>query len=199
MVLWLNYFEDTLAVDLDYYHIDILIKKLEEDYKPISGYEDRYIIFKDGSIYSNIYGSFIKPFIQNGSLYVRVSENYKRKEFKLDILLAKVFIPNPNNYKDITHIDGNKLNNDLANLQWISKDESDKLKGKVKLNSKLQINNKSGYKNVQWCKTKKCWRVSFSINNKNKHFGYFISKNDAIQKAEEVRNKLNFNLKLNLI
>ena len=33
-------------------------------------------------------------------------------------LLMEAFVPNPNNYPHINHIDGNKLNNTLSNLEW---------------------------------------------------------------------------------
>lgn len=47
--------------------------------------------------------------------------NNKRKIYPtIHRLLALAFIPNPNNYPQVNHIDGNKLNNNLSNLEWIS-------------------------------------------------------------------------------
>ena len=45
-------------------------------------------------------------------------KNGKMYNKQLHRLLAKAFIPNPNNYPIINHIDGNKLNNSLDNLEW---------------------------------------------------------------------------------
>ena len=42
----------------------------------------------------------------------------KSHPIKIHRALAVAFIPNPNNYKDVIHIDGNKLNNSLDNLTW---------------------------------------------------------------------------------
>jgi hypothetical protein len=42
------------------------------------------------------------------------------KYFLIHRLLAINFIPNPNNYNEIDHIDRNKSNNSLENLRWVS-------------------------------------------------------------------------------
>ena len=42
----------------------------------------------------------------------------KKKMFKIHKAVAETFINNPNNHKIINHIDGNKLNNNINNLEW---------------------------------------------------------------------------------
>lgn len=42
----------------------------------------------------------------------------KRQNKRVHRLLMEAFVPNPNNYAHINHIDGNKLNNSLSNLEW---------------------------------------------------------------------------------
>ena len=36
-------------------------------------------------------------------------------------MVAQLFIPNPNNYPEVNHIDGNKLNNNINNLEWCNR------------------------------------------------------------------------------
>lgn len=43
----------------------------------------------------------------------------KRKYLRIHRLVAIAFIPNPNNLPQVNHIDGNKLNNNLDNLEWV--------------------------------------------------------------------------------
>jgi len=51
------------------------------------------------------------------TLYKSTGENTPRP---LHILLAKAFIPNPHNLPVVNHIDENKVNNDLGNLEWVT-------------------------------------------------------------------------------
>jgi hypothetical protein len=56
--------------------------------------------------------------------YLRV--NLNNKTYFIHRLVAKYFIPNPNNKSQINHIDGNKLNNNVNNLEWVSNLENRK-------------------------------------------------------------------------
>lgn len=74
----------------------------------------------EGNIYSR--GKLLTQRIDGNSQYLRVkvSINGKRKKYLVHRLVAMAFIPNPNNYKCVNHKDGNKLNNNVSNLEWCS-------------------------------------------------------------------------------
>ena len=78
---------------------------------------DNYIIYSDGRVYSKRKKIFLKPF-RNTKKYLCVDIHIKSA--RIHRLVAESFIPNPNNYTQVNHIDGNKENNDVSNLEWCS-------------------------------------------------------------------------------
>ena len=48
----------------------------------------------------------------------------KERKSSIHRLLAENFIPNPNNYEYVNHIDGNKANFDLSNLEWCTQKQN---------------------------------------------------------------------------
>ena len=85
----------------------------------IEGYEGLYEIFPNGVIINSQTGWALQGNINSyGYRVVSLMKDGKKKDYKVHRLLAQAFIPNPNNYRCINHIDGNKLNNSLDNLEW---------------------------------------------------------------------------------
>lgn len=66
----------------------------------------------------------LKPFIRGNYLSVDLRKNGKRKTFQVHRLVAIMFIPNPENKSEVNHIDGNKLNNSVTNLEWNTTSEN---------------------------------------------------------------------------
>lgn len=97
-----------------------------EEWKDIEWYAGLYQISNFGRVKSFRYGEgkIIKPFINNGYYCVGLSRKDDYKKVRVHRLVAKHFIPNPDNKKEVNHIDGNKLNNNVSNLEWSTRSEN---------------------------------------------------------------------------
>ena len=107
-------------------------------FKDVKGYEKYYEISSEGIVRSKDRtqtdprgrtrtwkGKVLKPDIaQNGYYRVTFSIHKKKKQFYLHRLIATHFIDNPNNLPQVNHIDGNKLNNSINNLEWVTVQEN---------------------------------------------------------------------------
>ena len=82
-----------------------------------------YYITKDGNVYRN--NKRLKPLTQ-GRKYPYVSLYLNKIQFKFSIhrLVGEVYLPNPDNKKQINHINGNKTDNRLENLEWVNQSEN---------------------------------------------------------------------------
>lgn len=87
----------------------------------INNYEN-YEIYDDGRVYSINRDIFLKQVINNcGYVVYCLSKDGKQKWKFAHKLVAEHFINNPNKYSECNHIDGNKLNNSLFNLEWCTR------------------------------------------------------------------------------
>lgn len=92
-----------------------------EIWKDIPGYNGRYLVSNTGKIYSQYLKREMKLSDRgNGYLFVRLCHNGKMKNSLVHRLVAFAFVPNPNGYIEIDHIDGNKENNVYTNLRYVS-------------------------------------------------------------------------------
>ena len=90
-----------------------------EIWKDIKGYEGLYKISSLGNIFSLISGRNRKLKLSKaGYLMIDLYKNGEGKWFRVHRLVAEAFIPNPNNYPIVLHLDNNKSNNHYNNLKW---------------------------------------------------------------------------------
>ena len=91
-----------------------------KDYTEIKDYP-KYLINPRGDIYiKSEYRLMAKNVNTSGYYKVHLTNENGAKQNVLHRLIALNFIPNPRNYQVINHIDGNRLNNDVSNLEWCS-------------------------------------------------------------------------------
>ena len=91
-----------------------------EQWKDIPDYEGKYQISNCGRLRS-VKNGLMKPMVApNGYLIACLWKKNKQKKFIIHRLVAQVFIPNPNNLKEVNHKDEDKTNNNADNLEWCS-------------------------------------------------------------------------------
>ena len=84
----------------------------------------QYYITEDGKLYNEKTKRWYKGSFSGG--YHKYDLVWKGKKYSklTHRLIAEAFIPNPNNYPAVNHIDGNKLNNIINNLEWVTISEN---------------------------------------------------------------------------
>lgn len=115
----------------------------EEIWKPVKGYEGLYEVSNLGRVRSLdrhtdrldsvgnprqlfVKGKIIKPAkMKKGYLRLSLSLGHrKRTSLQVHRLVAEAFIPNPNNFPQVNHINENKQDNRASNLEWVTNKEN---------------------------------------------------------------------------
>jgi hypothetical protein len=111
---------------------------MEEIWKDIKGFEGKYSISNFGNVkslsrkasisngnYRIMKEKVMKPQVTwNGYHAVVLNDGERHKMYKIHRLVAIHFIANNFNQNEINHIDGNKLNNHISNLEWSNRSKN---------------------------------------------------------------------------
>ena len=105
-----------------------------ETWKCIEGLNGSYEISSLGRIYSNVCERLLslKPHKRYGYVYLPLGEKGKRISFRVHRLVAQAFVPNPENKKEVNHINKDKSDNRVENLEWVTGWENAKHKYGIK-------------------------------------------------------------------
>lgn len=100
----------------------------------IEGFEDKFAVTRDGRIWScprtyidkwgntrHVLGSWRKTYPNRYGYVVVPLEHFPHQVHRL---VAKAYLPNPDSLDTVNHKDGDKLNNDVSNLEWLSRGDN---------------------------------------------------------------------------
>ena len=108
---------------------------MTEQWKPVKGFEGKYIVSNFGNVmsiprtYTNKLGreytvggfTLVKHDDTNGYDKVWLGDSVMKSVHRI---VAEAFVPNPNGVSEVNHIDGNKKNNCALNLEWVTHKEN---------------------------------------------------------------------------
>ena len=163
---------------------------MTEIFKDVEGYEGLYQVSNFGRVKSldrkssdgrQLKERMLNPIINGyGYLVLNLHKNGKRKSLYIHQLVAMAFLEHtPNGHKIVVdHIDNDKSNNRLENLQLISNRQN---------TSKDRKGYSSKYVGVAWDKSKSKWISQIKIDGKIKYLGLFTNE---IEAAESYQNAL---------
>lgn len=166
-----------------------------EIWKEIKGFDFTYLISNYGNVQKikNEQSTFLKIY-DNGIGYkmVVLRLNKKNKMQYVHRLVAKHFLDNPNNFREVNHIDFDKANNNLSNIEWCDRQKNmdhyynkfGAIRKKV-TKQRIRFNNNS-YINptysIDLFKSNNKYRLRVRINGERKHIGFFNTYDEAINK-----------------
>lgn len=151
----------------------------------VKGFESLYYVSSSGEVFNK--KKKLKTYINNAGYECIDLRDLKGKRYKFLVhrLVALNFLPNPLNKKYVNHLDGNKLNNCLSNLEWVTNSENIVHARRTGLNPynlpTLGIKKGKGskYHNVSYDKSRNKWKATIRENGKNLGQKRFDTEDEA--------------------
>lgn len=158
------------------------------DVKKITLLGRTYFVTSEGTVFMGNGKEMAKFKDNHGYEYIVVRKKGERKKHLVHRLVANAFIDNTDNMPQVNHLDGNKENNKVENLEWVSCSDN-------QLHSRYSLGNVTGFNDVpvicvetgeRYISTRDAWRktgigyshISECINGKRKTAGGHTWKKD---------------------
>lgn len=156
---------------------------IEEHWLPIEGLEAKYRVSNRGEVFSIKSNKILNKSNRVGYHVVTVGG----KTTTVHRLVAKAFIPNPLNKRCVNHIDGDKTNNRVDNLEWVTDQENERHSFRVlgKHNSQQKLTQEQVDEITQRVangeqqnRVAEDYNVSFHLVNKIVRYGHRIGERE---------------------
>ena len=145
-----------------------------EHWASIDGYLN-YQVSWWGRVTNTKTGRILKPGTSShGYRYVALSKNGKVKTHYIHQLVAREWVPNPEEKKCVDHRDGDRINNHFENLRYATHSENNRHRSK-------RANTTSMYYGVSWQKNAGKWRAQIQIDGRRKNLGCFTDEKQAAE------------------
>ena len=168
---------------------------MTEEFRDIKGFEGRYQIsnfgrvkrlphlVKVGKTYRHLDEMIMKNVDEGKSGYYQVCLD--RKTRQIHRLVAEAFIDNPENKPVVNHIDYNRKNNNVNNLEWVTQKENlhhskDHL---------LCQNRMTGELNISWRKRRKPYHLAI-VRGNTRYQKSFATLEEAVKERDIILQKL---------
>lgn len=161
-----------------------------EIWKPAVGFETLYEVSNMGNV-RNMRGKVLaKHIINSGYHKLAFTVNNKTYNKLVHRLVAEAFLPNPDNLREVNHINEDKLDNRLSNLEWVSSSANTQhsiatgtyakiFEMKNSLGKKHLPNPTSKYHNVTYDKSRSKWVGQVRYQKKNWYMKRFNTEEEA--------------------
>lgn len=152
---------------------------MNSDFREIPGFPG-YVVDKIGCVYGPKQIMLNHKLTNSGYKFITPYINKKHRNLSIHRAIALTWLPNPNNYRTVDHINQDKQDNRVENLRWAT----DRTQGLNRFHKANVLNEKYIHK------IKNGFAVKISKKNDHNHIGFYLTLAEAIEIRNQVMNDL---------